>query len=82
METNTEDVERNLKGVGEPETENKGDQRIPEEEITPFSLWIKQELQPFVDKVNVCKKRIKGPAMIISPISSSTRQMLFMKQIM
>lgn len=83
VETDTEDVERTLKGLGEDsKAESKGSTKVKEEELTPFSLWIKQELQPFVDKVNVSKKAIKGPAMVISPISSSMRQMSFMKKMM
>lgn len=83
VETDTEDVERTLKGLGdEAKQEVKGTERIRDEELTPFSLWIKQELQPFVDKVNVSKKSIKGPAMLISPISSSMRQMSIMRQMM
>jgi virulence-associated protein VagC len=35
-----------------------------------------------VDRVNVSKKAIKGPALVISPISSSMRQMSFMRQMM
>lgn len=41
IETDIEDVERILKGLGEDKVEQKGE-RIPEEELTPFSLWIKQ----------------------------------------
>lgn len=32
--------------------------------------------------MNVSKKSIKGPALVISPISSSMRQMAFMRQMM
>lgn len=80
VETDTEDVERNIQSVGEPVKEKKGEGEVPAEDITPFSLWMKHELQPFVDKVNVCKKSMKGPAIVISPISSSMRQMAFMRQ--
>lgn len=55
---------------------------IPEEELTPFSLWIKNELQPFVDKVNISSKAMLGPALVVSPISSSMRQMAFMRELM
>jgi uncharacterized protein YifN (PemK superfamily) len=43
---------------------------------------LKNELQPFVDKVVVSKKKIQGPAMVISPLSSSMRQMAFMRKMM
>ena len=52
---------------------------MPEDDITSFSLWIKNELQPYVDKVVVSKKAMLGPALVLSPISSAMRQMAFMK---
>lgn len=55
---------------------------MPEEDITSFSLWVKSELQPYVDKVVVSNKSLMGPALVISPISSAMRQMAFMKSLM
>ena len=82
-ETSTEDVERVLQGVKqEKEEDRKPEQELPEEEVTAFSLWIKNELQPYVDKVVVSSKNLLGPALVISPISSSMRQMAFMRTLM
>lgn len=55
---------------------------MPEDDITSFSLWIKNELQPYVEKVVVSTKPMLGPALVISPISSAMRQMAFMRSIM
>ena len=62
--------------------EVKHESTIPEDDLTSFSLWIKNELQPHVDKVVVSNKSLYGPALVISPISSSMRQMSFMKAMM
>ncbi len=85
VETATADVERVLKGVKEQQPDNKDEPKsesIPEDDITSFSLWIKNELQPYVSKVVVSNKSILGPALVISPISSAMRQMAFMKSLM
>ena len=72
-----------LKGVnGDVKTdENSSQSRVPEEDLTSFSLWVKNELQPYVDKVVVSSRSMMGPALVISPISSAMRQMAFMKNL-
>lgn len=90
VENATADVERVLKGVKEQQKEDKGEKQeekkeetaVPSDDITSFSLWIKNELQPYVDKVVVSSKELMGPALVISPISSGMRQMAFMKSMM
>ncbi len=85
IETDHEDVERAIKGVEEANPEKKEEETaegVKEEDITGFSLWIKNELQPFVDKVVVSKKKISGPALVISPMSASMRQMAIMRKMM
>lgn len=52
--------------------ESKG---IKSEDLTTFPIWIKNELQPYVGKVIVSKKNISTPGLVISPISTSMRQM-------
>jgi hypothetical protein len=58
--------------------ESKG---IKSEDLTTFPIWIKSELQPFVAKVVVSKKNISSPGLVISPISTSMRQMKAMMKI-
>jgi HSP90 family molecular chaperone len=85
IETDHDDVERAIKGAEEANPEKKEEdltEGIKEEDITGFSLWIKNELQPFVDKVVVSKKKISGPALVISPLSASMRQMAIMRKMM
>jgi hypothetical protein len=55
---------------------------VPADDLTSFSLWIKNELQPFVSKVVVSSKELLGPALVISPITSGMRQMAFMRTLM
>jgi len=47
IETNYDDIAK----------ENKGEQQsqngIPEDDVTPFCLWVKNELQPVVNKVSL-----------------------------
>ena len=75
-----------MKGIKEQDPEKKEENKptssLPEDDITSFSLWIKNELQPYVDKVVVSNKSLLGPALVISPISSAMRQMAFMKSLM
>eukprot|EP00825_Cyclidium_porcatum_P027544 TRINITY_DN2965_c0_g1_i5.p2 TRINITY_DN2965_c0_g1~~TRINITY_DN2965_c0_g1_i5.p2 ORF type:complete len:304 (-),score=72.44 TRINITY_DN2965_c0_g1_i5:504-1415(-) len=51
---------------------------VPEEDYTPFCLWIRNELQPLVTKVSVSKTLRDSPAIIVSNISSGMRQMMMM----
>lgn len=55
---------------------------MPADDLTAFSLWIKNELQPYVSKVVVSSKDLLGPALVISPITSGMRQMAFMRTLM
>ena len=56
VETATEDVERVLKGVKGEDKSNESTHKVPEDDLTSFSLWIKNELQPYVDKVVVSNR--------------------------
>jgi TNF receptor-associated protein 1 len=51
---------------------------IPEEEITPFSLWLKSELTPTIARVTISKRLANTPAVIVGQVSSSLRAMLAM----
>lgn len=78
VETESEAVDRVLKGVKEEKgekDEKESDVRVPEDDLTSFSLWIKNELQPFVEKVVVSNRQLMGPALVISKTSSAMRQM-------
>lgn len=39
--------------------------RIPEEDVTTYSLWLKNELQPLISKVTLSKRLKDTPALIV-----------------
>ena len=52
--------------------------KIPEDEIAPFSLWLKSELQPEISKISLSKRLKDAPAVITGQQSSSMRVMMQM----
>lgn len=52
--------------------------RIPEEEITPFCLWMKETLKGQIGKVSISKRLTETPAIISGQMSSSMRVMMQM----
>jgi len=63
------------------EKEIAGSNRIPEEDITGFCLWMKNELKDSVAKVTISKRLKDTPAIITGQVSSSMRVMYeMMKQ--
>lgn len=77
IETDEEDLSKYLEEV--KHDESKG---IKSEDLTTFPLWVKNELQPFVNKVVVSKRSITGPGLVSSPMSASMRQIQMMRQLM
>jgi HSP90 family molecular chaperone len=73
IETNYEDFAKDIK-----QTEHDKVKGIPEEDLTTFCLWTKNELQPVVSKVQVSKRLTDSPAIIVSQWSSGMRQVLTM----
>ena len=54
--------------------------RIPENDITPFCLWLKEELKEHIGKVSISKRLTDTPAIISGSMSSSVRQMMQMME--
>jgi TNF receptor-associated protein 1 len=52
--------------------------KIPEDDITAFSLWMKNELEPFVTKVSLSKRLKDTPLLVTSNISSHMKTMMAM----
>ncbi|EAR95598.1 heat shock protein HSP90 (macronuclear) [Tetrahymena thermophila SB210] len=63
-------------------TETKSDtqSKMDSDEITPFCLWVKNELQPIVTKVVVSERLTNSPAIVQSQMSSAMRQMVMMME--
>ena len=74
IENSYEEVSKDLK-----HTENKKDgPRVSEDDITPFSLWLKNELQENVNKVTISKRLTGSPAVLFGQVSSSMRVIMQM----
>jgi HSP90 family molecular chaperone len=54
--------------------------RIPEEDVTSFCLWIKNELSDNVSKVTISKRLKDTPALVTGQMSSSMRVMMQMME--
>ena len=54
--------------------------RIPEDDVTNFCLWLKNELQPIVAKVTLSKRLKDTPAIVVGEMSSSMRMMMQMME--
>jgi molecular chaperone HtpG/TNF receptor-associated protein 1 len=65
-----------MKGADESSVVNK----IPEDDITPFTLWIKNELQPYVSKVILSNRLLDTPLLITSQVSSTMKTLMAMMQ--
>ena len=54
--------------------------RIPEDDITPFCLWLKNDLKDSIGKVTISKRLRDTPAILTGQMSSSMRVMLQMME--
>lgn len=52
--------------------------KINDEDITPFTLWIKNELEPYVSKVTISKRLKDSPILVTSQISSQMKMIMSM----
>lgn len=76
IENESDDFLNKMKGVDESSVVNK----IPEEDITPFTLWIKNELQPYVTKVILSNRLLDTPILITSQVSATMKTLMAMMQ--
>jgi molecular chaperone HtpG/TNF receptor-associated protein 1 len=53
------------KDVGKKEGEAEISSRIPEDDVTSFCLWLKQELEPSISKVSLSKRLKDQPAVVV-----------------
>ncbi|CAD8157819.1 unnamed protein product [Paramecium octaurelia] len=60
----------------EKKEETNVETTIPNDEITPFCLWLKNELNPIISQVQISKRLKTSPAIIVSAISSGMRQVM------
>lgn len=78
IETSYEEIAKDL---GKNENDDISSySRIPEEDVTTFSLWLKNELQPTVSKVSISRRLKDTPAILVGQMSSSMRMMMQMME--
>jgi molecular chaperone HtpG/TNF receptor-associated protein 1 len=76
IENETDDFLNNIKG-DESSTQVT---KLPDEEITPYTLWIKNELEPYVSRVILSKRLTDTPILITSQVSATMKAMMAMMQ--
>jgi len=73
IESSYEEVSKEFQGK-EVDTSNG----VPQEDVTGFCLWVKNELQPVVSQVTISKRLKDSPSIVISQASTGMRQYLTM----
>lgn len=74
IETSYDEISKDL---GKSDTSSV-QSRLPEDEVTPFCLWLKNELQPSISKVTLSRRLKDTPAIVVGQMSSSMRVMMQM----
>lgn len=75
MESSYEDISKDL-GVKEPDT--SGLPSLPEEDITPLCLWLKDIMHPYVGKVTLSRRLKDVPLVLFGQVSAGMRNMMAM----
>ena len=52
--------------------------KLPENDISPYTLWLKSELEPFVGKVNISKRLTNIPILVSSETSANMKGFMAM----
>ena len=73
IETSYDEIAKDL---GKQDEEISQTSRIPEDDVTPYSLWLKNELQPTISKVTLSKRLKDTPAIVVGQMSSSMRMVM------
>lgn len=60
--------------------DNLSTSSLPEEDVTAFTLWIRNELDTSVTKVVISKRLTDSPCIITSAMSASMKSMMMMLQ--
>lgn len=66
------------KDLGDKDTNEGQRSLIPEEDVTPFCLWLKENTKPFVGKVSVSKRLKDVPVVLFGQMSSNMRAVMHM----
>ena len=78
IESAYEEIQKDLGAKGEIDSASRS--RIPEDDITGFCLWLKNELADSIGKVSISKRLTNTPALVSGQMSSSMRIMMQMME--
>ena len=76
IESAYEEIQKDLGSKVEDEVASRS--RLPEEDVTGFCLWLKNELSDRIMKVQISKRLKDTPALLTGQMSSSMRVMMQM----
>jgi len=62
------------------ESKNPGKKTVPDDDVTSYTLWIRNELDTSVTKVVVSKRLTDSPCVVTSPVSASMKSVMMMFQ--
>jgi TNF receptor-associated protein 1 len=77
IESESDDFLTKHKRAAEPKETKKS---VPDDDITAYTLWIRNELENSVTKVVVSKRLTDSPCIVTSPVSASMKSMMMMFQ--
>lgn len=82
VESGYEEISKDLEKNKSKEEEMQERQReaIPEDEITNFCLWLKEQTKPYVGKVTISKRLKDVPMVLFGQVSANMRLMMSMMQ--
>ena len=80
IESGYEEISKDLeKGKSkDEEKEERKREAIPDDDITNFSLWLKEQTKPYVGKVTISKRLKDVPMVLFGQVSANMRLMMSM----
>ena len=72
VETAYEEISREL-APKDGKKDSSQSNRVPEDDLTPLSLWLKHELGSSIAKVTISKRASTTPAVLFGQVSASMR---------
>ena len=78
IESNFDEIAKDLGNQSEIDSIERC--RLPENDITPFCIWLKEELKSSIGKVSISKRLTDTPAIVTGNMSSSMRIMMQMME--
>lgn len=78
IESNFDEIAKDI--GNKPQEDSLARNRLPEEDVTSFCLWLKNDLKDNVGKVTISKRLTDTPAVLTGQMSSSMRVMMQMME--